>query len=141
MTMTIRLVDGESVVDSCEIGAFVAEECRGAVRASEDGLYYLVISGEGAGQAMEIKTVLNGEIVTIDGTQTYVSDDHIGTPWAPYIIDLSVLRNSLEDVSGDTRHGSNVRKIIEDGHVIIIRGNERYDVTGKKLQSEQKRQL
>ena len=141
MTMTIRLVDGESVVDSCEIGAFVAEECRGAVRASEDGLYYLVISGEGAGQAMEIKTVLNGEIVTIDGTQTYVSDDHIGTPWAPYIIDLSVLRNSLEDVSGDTHHGSNVRKIIEDGHVIIIRGNERYDVTGKKLQSEQKRQL
>lgn len=46
MTMVIQLKDGDAVVDTCEVAAFIGDECRGATRASENGLYYLVISGE-----------------------------------------------------------------------------------------------
>ena len=49
MTMVIRLMDGTAPVDTAELGAFIGDECRGAARASSRGLYYLVISGEGAG--------------------------------------------------------------------------------------------
>ena len=89
MTMVIRLlaVDG-SPVDTCEVAAFIGDECRGATRASSNGLYYLVISGEGAGQPMTLRTCLNGEITDIDDTQTFVSDDNIGTSWEPYVITL-----------------------------------------------------
>ena len=131
MTMTIRLLDGEAVVDTCEIAAFVGDECRGAVRADEEGLYYLVITGEGAGEAMEIKTVLNGEIVTIDNTLTFTSDDHIGTPWEPYVINLQKTEG-IDPVTGNPS-AVTVYKVIKDDHVFIIRNGELYDVTGAKI--------
>ena len=119
------------MVDTCEIAAFVEDECRGAVQAlREDGLYYLVIAGEGAGQPMEIKTYIDGGIVTIDSSLTFISDDHIGTPWEPYIIQLR-RTEGIESVSEKTSSGA-VYKILEDDHVVIIRNGERYDVTGKK---------
>ncbi|MBQ8487901.1 MAG: hypothetical protein IJ533_10310 [Prevotella sp.] len=90
MTMTIHLIAVDGLpVDTCEVAAFIGDECRGATRASENGLYYLVISGDGAGQSMTLRTCLNGEIIDIDNTQMYVSDANIGTSWEPYVIDLS----------------------------------------------------
>ena len=132
MTMTIQLLDGSAVVDTCEIAAFVGNECRGAARAYTDGLYYLVISGEGAGQAMAIKTVLNGEVVTIDNTQNFVTDDHIGSPWEPYIINLQATEG-IEDVQNDEGQCTMIQKVLVNDHIYIIRNGERYDVTGKKL--------
>ena len=88
MTMVIELKDGSQSVDTCEVGAFIGGECRGATRAL-DGLYYLIIAGEGSGQQVEIRTCLNGEVVTIDSSIVYVSDNNIGTPWEPYAIDIS----------------------------------------------------
>ncbi|MBQ4018244.1 MAG: hypothetical protein II605_03260, partial [Paludibacteraceae bacterium] len=123
MTMTIRVVDGEAVVDTCEIAAFVGDECRGAVRADDEGLYYLVITGEGAGHAMEIKTVLNGEIVTIDNTLTFTSDNHIGTPWEPYIIQLNPAEG-IEEITDDKSQITNTRKIIRDGILYILRNGK-----------------
>jgi len=101
MTMTIRLiaVDG-SAIDTCEVAAFIGDECRGATRASENGLYYLVISGDGAGQSMTLRTCIDGDIITIDNTQTYVSDANIGTSWEPYVIDLGNVLNGITVVSG-----------------------------------------
>ena len=132
MTMTVRLMDGDAVVDTCEIAAFVSDECRGAIRADAEGLYYLVIAGEGAGQAMEIKTMLNGEIVTIDNTLTFVSDDHIGTPWEPYVINLQTPQG-IAPVTDNSSAVTATYKIIENNHVYIIRNGEKYDMTGKKL--------
>ena len=132
MTMTIRLLDGAAIVDTCEIGAFVGDECRGAVRADAEGLYYLVIAGEGAGQAMEIKTVLDGEIVTIDNTLTFTSDDHIGTPWEPYIIQLQK-EEGLEDVQGNDGQSTKARKEFRNGILYIIRGGKTYTATGQEL--------
>ena len=132
MTMTIRLLDGAAIVDTCEIGAFVGDECRGAVRADAEGLYYLVIAGEGAGQAMEIKAFLNGEIVTIDKTQTYVSDDHIGTPWEPYIIQLNPAEG-FEEVQGDNVQSTKVRKVLREGILYIERNGRIYSTTGQEV--------
>lgn len=100
MTMVILLKDGDAVVDTCEVGAFIGDECRGATRASENGLYYLVISGEGSGQPMTLRTCLNGEIIDIDNTQQFVSDYNIGTSWNPYVIDLQNLSNGITVVDG-----------------------------------------
>ena len=100
MTMVIQLKDGDAVVDTCEVGAFIGDECRGATCASENGLYYLVISGEGAGQPITLRTCLNGAIIDIDNTQLFVSDDNIGTSWAPYVIDLQNLPNGITVVNG-----------------------------------------
>ena len=103
MTMVIRLTSGGETIDTCEVAAFINGECRGAARA-DDGLYYLIIFGEGGGQDIEIRTCINGEIVTIDKSVVYYSDLNIGTPWEPYTIDISdALSGSRRkgDVNGD----------------------------------------
>ena len=99
--MAIQLRDGDAVVDTAEVAAFISDECRGATRASENGIYYLVVSGDGAGQSMVLRTCLDGEIIDIDNTQMYVSDANIGTSWEPYVIDLSNLPTSIHNVTAD----------------------------------------
>ena len=133
MTMTIRLMDGEAVVDTCEIAAYIGGECRGAVRAHTDSLYYLVIAGDGAGQPMELRTVINGEERVIDKTLTFVSDNHIGTPWEPYVIQLNAAEG-VEDVRSDDVQCTKVRKVLINNHIYILRPDgEMYDVTGKRV--------
>ena len=88
MTMVIKLVDDEASVDTAEVAAFIGDECRGAIRANEKGLYYLVIAGEGSGQPIELCTIFDGEVLTLDRSLTFTSDANIGTPWEPYVIDL-----------------------------------------------------
>ena len=106
MTMVIQLRNGEATLDTCEVATFIGDECRGATRASENGLYYLVISGEGAGQPMTLRTCLDGAIIDIDNTQLFVSDDNIGTSWNPYVIDLQNLPNGINDITDDDTDNS-----------------------------------
>ena len=49
----------------------------------------------------------------------YLPDSHLGSLHAPVILRPA--------------ESTGVYKIIEENHVVIIRNNERYDVTGKKL--------
>ena len=99
MTMVIRLMDGTAPVDTAEVGAFIGDECRGAVRASSRSLYYLVISGEGAGQPMTLRSCIDGQIIDIDTSLMYVSDDNIGTSWEPYVIDLNEMRTGISTIA------------------------------------------
>lgn len=65
---------------------------------------------------------------------TEVGDDHIGTPWEPYVINLQQREGIDNPSTNDQRQAlSRVYKIIENGHVFIIRNGERYSVTGTKL--------
>ena len=100
MSMVISLKDGEQSVDTCEVAAYIGGECRGATRAN-GGLYYLIIAGEGNGQPLELRTCINGEMVVIDNTQTYISDVNIGTPWNPYVIDLSEVLTGISTIAAD----------------------------------------
>jgi hypothetical protein len=95
MSMVIKLMNGDEVVDTAEVASFIDGECRGATRALTDGLYYLLIAGEGSGQTVEICTCINGEIVTLDNSLTYSSDSNVGTPWEPYVIQMSSLATHL----------------------------------------------
>ena len=76
---------------------------------------------------------MNGESLTVkrsdsdnglstqwsDNAVVYVPNAHYGTIKAP------ILLKPVEETG--------IYKIIEDQRVVIIRNNERYDVTGKKL--------
>ena len=106
MTMAIQLRDGDVVVDTAEVAAFIGDECRGATRASDNGLYYLVISGDGAGQSMVLRTCLDGDIIDIDNTQMYVSDANIGTSWDPYVIDLKNVLSGISSIVTDDNDDS-----------------------------------
>lgn len=88
MAIVIMLTDGGESINDAEIAAFIDGECRGTAFADED-LYYLLVAGEGSGQSIEIKANINGIVQTVCTTLTYVSDGSIGTPWNPYIIDIS----------------------------------------------------
>ena len=130
MTMTIRLMDGEAVVDTCEIAAYIGGECRGAVRAHTDSLYYLVIAGDGAGQPMELRTVINGEERVIDKTLTFVSDNHIGTPWEPYVINLQQTEG-IDPVIGNPSPVT--RKFLRNGILFIERNGKIYNAQGAEV--------
>ena len=98
MTMVIQLTNGSETIDTCEVASFIDGECRSATRAIK-GLYYLIIPGEGGGQKLEIRTCLKGEIVTIDQSLVYGNNLIIGTPWEPYIINIS------DAIGGNRRKG------------------------------------
>ena len=92
MTMVVLLTNGGTPVADAEIGAFVNGECRGAAVATTNGelpLYYLLIAGEGSGQPIELRAYIGGSTVTLSTDLTYSSDGNIGTPWEPYVIDIS----------------------------------------------------
>ncbi len=102
MTMVILLTNDGQPVSDAEVAAFVNGECRGAATATVDDsgeeelqhpLYYLLIAGEGSGQAMELRAAINGNIRVLsvgDGQSplTYSSDGNLGTPWEPFVVDL-----------------------------------------------------
>ena len=100
MTMVVQLNDGEATVDTCEVAVFIDGECRAASR-SIDGLYYLIIAGEGSNVPMEIVTYLDGRLVLLDNSHVFVSDDNIGDPWSPYVIDLQHLPDGISDINAD----------------------------------------
>ena len=87
--MVIELKNGTVTVDTAEVAAFIGDECRGAARAESDGLYYLMIAGEGSGQVIDLRTCIDGQIVSIDKSNTFSSDANIGDPWEPYVINIA----------------------------------------------------
>ena len=105
MTMVVLLTNGGIPVADAEVAAFVDGECRGAAVATTDEeqpLYYLLIAGEGSGQPMQLRVYLDGSIITLSANLVYSSDGNIGTPWEPYVIDISDALDisSVEDVDG-----------------------------------------
>lgn len=90
MAIVIMLTDGSRVITDAEVAAFIGNECRGAAFADE-GLYYLLVAGEGSGQPIEIRANVNGSIKTVCTILTYVSDGSLGTPWEPFVIDINDL--------------------------------------------------
>ena len=105
MTMVVLLTNGGMPVADAEVAAFVDGECRGAAVATTDEeqpLYYLLIAGEGSGQPMQLRVYLDGSIITLSANLVYSSDGNIGTPWEPYVIDISDALDisSVEDVDG-----------------------------------------
>ncbi len=92
-----------------------------------DSLYFITIQSNNigepltfitnAGQRLEVQTAEQQTDTSID----YTPNAHHGSVESPIVL------------APAGTIGNQVYKIIENGHVIIIRNNQRYDVTGKKL--------
>ncbi|MBR6979022.1 MAG: hypothetical protein IKH88_04220 [Prevotella sp.] len=107
MTMVVLFTNGDMPVADAEVAAFVDGECRGAAVATMDDehelpLYYLLIAGEGSGQPMQLQVYIDGSIITLSADLVYSSDGNIGTPWEPFVIDISDALgiSSVEDIDG-----------------------------------------
>ena len=88
-----------------------------AIASPLASLYFITIQSDRIG---ELRFEIAGERLMVDGESIcYTADSHYGTLKAPI-----VLRKADE---------TGVYKILENNHVVIIRNNEKYDVTGKKL--------
>ena len=82
----------------------------------EETFYYLTIQSDRVG---ELRFEMNGETYAPEsGKINYFADAHHGSMVAPII-----LRKGYD----------RPYKIIENEHVVIIKNNEKYDVTDKKL--------
>ena len=102
MSMVIQLVDGGEMVTTAEVAAFIDGECRGSSKAIDD-LYYLLITGEGSGQQMEIRAcTADGVVSTVCDALTFSSDANIGTPWEPFVIDMASASGIAQLSSGNT---------------------------------------
>ena len=111
--------------------AYIGSELVG-VATKIDSLYFLTISSDAFGSELRFETE-DGLALEIEpsslqggdgGRLVYVADSHHGSLKAPVILTPSP--------SGEG-WGEAPYKIIENNHVIIIRNNEKYDITGKKL--------
>lgn len=97
--------------------AYLGDQLVG-VATKIDSLYFLTVSSDQEG-ALRFETEDGMPLVANDRQPIlYVPDSHHGSLHAPVLM---------------RQDDSRPYKIIENYHVIIIRNNERYDVTGKKL--------
>ena len=81
--------------------------------------YFLTVQSDLAGKALRFES--DGEVLMpADGAIQYAADAHAGSLTAPIVL----------TPTGET----GVYKLFENNHIVIIRNNEKYDVTGKKLQ-------
>ena len=117
MTMIATLDDGQWTMDNGQLRVYVNDELA-AVAMPMDSLYFVTIQSDQIG---ELRFELNGEkMEPVSGAITYSADSHHGSLKAPVVL------RKADEVG--------VYKRLENDHVVIIRNNEKYDVTGKKLQ-------
>jgi hypothetical protein len=129
MTMIARLENSSLGAPDVrpEIRVFINDELA-AVAQPIDSLYFLTIQSDKSGTP-RFETV-DGIVLTplstegasplINSPLMYSPNAHAGSLKAPV-----VLRPA---------DGTGIYKIIENDHVVIIRNNEKYDVTGKKME-------
>lgn len=131
MTM-IATIDAEGnkreALNGEALHVYVGDELA-AVAQPIDSLYFLTIQSDRVGELrFEINgqalAPINSEAINAEGSNRaaihYSPNAHAGTLKAPV-----VLRPT---------DGTGVYKVIENNHVVIIRNNEKYDVTGKKME-------
>lgn len=118
MTM-IAQIEGFALSDY-RLEVYVGDELA-AIATPIDSLYFLTIQSDKVG---ELKFRGNGEWLEVVGESiSFTADAHYGTLEAPVL-----LRPKDED-------GTGIYKIIENNHVVIIRNNEKYDITGTRIGS------
>ena len=121
MTMIARIIaNGEWTNGVLKV--FVGEELAAVtepIYVDDEPLYFLTVQSDQIG---ELRFELDGETLMPEvGTINYSADSHCGSLKAPIVL---------------CKNENAVYKILENDHVVIIRNGERYDVTGKKLNSK-----
>ena len=116
----IAKVQSDDVQCTKDIRVYVGDELAAVatpLTIDEDTYYFLTIQSDKTGT---LRFEMDGQTLQPEnGAIMYSTDSHAGSLKAPIM-----LRPADE---------TGVYKIIENNHVVIIRNNEKYDVTGKKL--------
>lgn len=98
----IAVVKKDGVLrDDAEIGAFVGDECRGAV-AYNSGYYFLTIMGSSENDAekhIELRVFIDGQEYSVDKSLMFFSDAFHGSLDAPYVLDVDV--TAIRSIAGD----------------------------------------
>ena len=130
MTMIARIDAGDTKMDNATLYAYIGSEQVGVATpitiegGDNEGLYFLTISSNAIGSTVRFETE-DGTILTPasagEGRRevSYEADAHYGSLTSPVVL--------------TTNDELLTTKIFENGHIIIIRGGERYDTTGKRL--------
>ena len=114
--LTAERPNSVSGLTSNSVAVYIGDELA-AVAEPIDSLYFLTIQSDRVG---ELRFECNGERLAVSGESIrYEADTHHGSLKAPIVL------KKADEVG--------VYKVIENNHVVIIRNNEKYDVTGKKL--------
>ena len=120
MTMIARIEGDQPMANGQQLMVYVGDELAAVAEpmmVGEELLYFLTIQSDRVG---ELHFKANGQWLKANSQDiNYIPDAHAGSLRAPVL---------LTPATDDRPY-----KIIEDDHVIIIRGGERYDVTGTRL--------
>jgi hypothetical protein len=123
MVLIAQVVADGQPLEGIELGIFAGDECREAAMTDEQGMVYLTIPGD-APCTLTFRVALDGSAVEPSSQElSYETDAVIGTPSAPFIIDLGGSVTGIDDRQWNT----------ED-----VRGTI-YDLQGRRLDSSKLR--
>ena len=118
MTMIVAIQDSATLTD---LRVYVGDELAGLtgfININNKQFYFVTVQSDKMG---DLRFEMNGEtLYPIGGSIAYEADAHVGSLKAPVMLTFQNIDNQ-------------VYKLIEDNHVVIIRGGEKYDVIGHKL--------
>jgi hypothetical protein len=87
MSIIALVKNGNDTLKNVEIGAFIGDECRGAIRSRDNGIAFLTVSGATEGHIhFKVYNHDNGTLLTATQTLPYESDMVTGAVQQPYII-------------------------------------------------------
>ena len=132
MTMIARIEAGDAKMENTTLYAYIGSDLVGVAEpfTSPEGrpggvpLYFLTISSDAIGSTLRFETA-DGTILTPSpygegrGEVPYEADAHYGSLTSPVVL--------------TTNDELLTTKVFENGHIYIIRGGERYDMTGKRI--------
>jgi hypothetical protein len=120
MVLIAQVVADGQPVSGLELGVFAGEECREAAVTDERGLVYITIPGDENCELTFRVSDGNSQLSTLNAQITYETDAVIGTPKAPFIINLD----------NATGIADNIRETINNSGDV-------YDLQGRKLSNSQ----
>ena len=85
--------------DDAELGAFIDDECRGAI-AFRKGYYFLTVMGssqDDSQKKMELRVYVDGEEYMVDDTLPFISDAFYGSLDEPYVLDINA--SAIREIS------------------------------------------
>ena len=116
MVLIAQVVADGQPVSGAELGVFAGDECREAAVTDERGMIYITIPGDETCTLNFRVSDGNSQISTLNAQITYETDAVIGTPKAPFIIDLA-----------------NATGIADNNRVTTNNSGDVYDLQGRKI--------
>ncbi|MBO7141059.1 MAG: hypothetical protein J6W19_10870 [Prevotella sp.] len=115
MVLIAQIVAEGLPVANADLGVFAEEECREAVVTDDRGMVYITIPGDDP-CSLTFRVAIDGQYLMVNGQSiNYETDAVIGTPRAPFVIDLGTA-TAIGYVANDSQSAEQI-----------------YDLQGRKL--------